>query len=480
MSKETAIKSIKEKYGRRATDSSLDKELYSRDLAPVPAKVVKPFFQTVPDLIIRPATPDEVVDIVRLAAQEGIPITPRASGSTVFFNSVPVKGGLVLDLGLLEGVISLDREAMTVTVGSATTWSDLEDHLNKEGFACKSMPSSAPSASVGGWLSMMGYGIGSIKYGALADQVRSIEVVLPDGRLHQADRNSDPPLSWFSASEGTLGIITKIELELRKLTPMKHLLFHLGSEHDLVSAIELLNSQELMPYNLHFSETSFLQQMKILGHLDLEIDNGCLLSADFEADGTTDGHPDALVEFLENKIDSITVLPQEAADKEWHERFRSIGLKRGGPALLGGELWLPVAQLPSYIEKVNKLGGTYNVTMMSYGHVVSKEHATIMTMFFSDETNQVRYLLDLSLVKAIQDAGYQCGGSPYGVGLWNTPYLSRVYSKSELAELQNRKKQLDPANLMNPGKLYQAPPVLKPALFGLGMNMAATVRRFIS
>ena len=480
MSKEAAIQSIKEKYGRRATDSSLDRELYSRDLAAVPANVVKPFFQTVPDLIIRPSTTDEIVEIVKIAAQDQIPITPRASGSTVFFNSVPVKGGLVLDLGLLNGVTSIDRDAMTVTVGSATTWSDLEDYLNREGLACKSMPSSAPSASVGGWLSMMGYGIGSVKYGELTDQVRSIEVVLPDGRIHQADRDSDPPLRWFAASEGTLGIITKIELEIRKLTPMKHLLFQLVSSHDLVTVIELLSSQDMVPYNMHFSEAHFLQQMNALGHLNLEIESGCLISVDYEGDGDTLDQVDGLVEDLKNKIDSLNILSEETAKGEWQERFRSIGLKRGGPTLLGGEVWLPVAQLPGYLKEVDKLSTTYKTRMMSYGHVVSSDHATVMTMFFSDETNQVRYLLDLSLVKAIQDAGYHNGGTPYGVGLWNTPYLSRVYSKSKLAELQERKKRLDPANLMNPGKLYQAPPVLKPALFGLGMNMAAAVRRFIS
>ena len=121
----------------------------------------------------------------------------------------------------------------------------------------------------------------------------------------------------------------------------------------------------------------------------------------------------------------------------------------------------------------------YNLTMMSYGHVVSKEHATAMTMFFSDETKMVRYMLDLSLVKKIQDAGHRCGGSPYGVGLWNTPYLGRIYPKTRLDELRRRKKEIDPNNIMNPGKLYRSPLVLQPFLFGLGMNAAAVMRRFI-
>jgi len=475
----TTIESIKEKYGRRATTSPLDRELYSRDLAPVPEAIVNPFFKTVPELIVRPASSEEVADLIEKAASDSIPITPRASGSSVFFNAVPVSGGLVLDLGLLDDIGEPDIEAMSVRVGSAVTWSDLEDYLNKKGLACKSMPSSAPSASVGGWLSMMGYGIGSLKYGALASQVRSIEVVLPDGSQHQATATSDPPMDWFVASEGTLGIITHIELEIRRLSEMKHLLLHIGDDEYLPIIMDRLINSELLPFNMHFSEVRFIAEMKKLGHLQAETESGCLLSVDYEGSNNELNSVERIISDLCGTHSSIERLPDDLAVEEWGQRFRSIGLKRGGPSMLGAEVWLPLNNLSRYLKEIEQMGKTYKLTMMSYGHVVSKEHATAMTMFFSDETKMVRYVLDLSLVKKIQDTGHRCGGSPYGVGLWNTPYLSRIYPKARLEELRSRKKKLDPGNIMNPGKLYRSPLVLQPVLFGLAMNAASIMRRFI-
>lgn len=476
--KRSTVEQLKSNFGRRATDSPLDRELYSRDLAPVPAPLVKPFFQTLPDLIIRPQNAAEISTILAQAHRETIAVTPRASGSTVFFNAVPVQGGLVLDLGLLEGVHGLDKDSLTVTVGPATTWLDLETYLNREGLGCKSMPSSAPSASVGGWLSMMGYGIGSLKYGDMAGQVSSIEVVLPDGTIHRATKKSDPPLDWFCGAEGTLGIITEIELEIRPLSSMRHLLMHVADRRDVGGVMSHLAAMSPTPYNVHLSDSSFLRKMKELGFSEQTIESGCLLAVDFEGSDSDLHTAENEIALLRNSFTSISMPPQQTAREEWNERFRSIRLKRGGPSMLGAEVWLPISHAEAYLEEIDKVSKTYGLALMSYGHIVSQEHATVMTMFFSDETKLVPYLLDLSIVKKVQDVGYKLGGTPYGVGLWNTPYLGRIYAKSELQRIRERKRKLDPKGIMNPGKVYKPPFVLSPPIFNIGMEVAAFVRRF--
>jgi len=150
--------------GERATTSELERELYSRDMAPVPSLLVTPLgLQTKPDIVVRPETDEEVVRVVKHAAKHNMPITPRASGSTPYFDSVPVKGGILLDLNGLRGEPILDENGLTVTVRAATRWQELDRWLRQRGFAVKSYPTSAPSATVGGWLNMEGYGIGSLR-----------------------------------------------------------------------------------------------------------------------------------------------------------------------------------------------------------------------------------------------------------------------------------------------------------------------------
>ena len=471
------FESIQEEFGNRASSSPMERELYSRDLGPVPALLVEPLFCTSADLIVRPTTTEEVAGLVRRCSVEGIPVTPRAGATTVFFNAVPLKGGIVIDLNALKGVVALDEAGMTVTVRAATVWSDLETYLNRRGLASKSAPSSAPAATVGGWFCMMGYGIGSLKYGSLLSQVRAMEVVLPDGKVQRISRTSDPSLDWFAVSEGTLGIITEIELEIRALTSMQHFLLHVPDNRKGLQVMKMLLGATIKPYNLHFSDQHFVSAMKDLHFSQVPMETGCVVQVDYE------GSPEELVEAgtiiqrVVNEHASVTLLPESLADMEWEERYKSIRIKRGGPAVLGGEMWLPVESLPGYLDDIQKMTKTYGVNLMSYAHVVSPERATVMSMFFADERKVLQYIINLSLVKKIQDAGYRHGGCPYGIGLWNTPYIRRIFTSSQLREIRDHKRKLDPRGTMNPGKVYRAPFMLNALNFYLGMEVFALIRR---
>ncbi len=479
MEKREALQRIKELCGEKATDSRFERSLYTRDLAPVPALLVDPLFQTTPDLVVRPSCPEEAAEVIRLAAEAGIPVTPRAGASTVYFDSIPVRGGIVLDLNMLRGVEEFDEEGMAVTAKAGTTWWELERFLKSRGFAPKSVPSSAPASSVAGWLCMMGYGIGSLKYGHFLSHVRWAEVVLPDGELRRLSAESDPSLAWFAASEGTLGVITRMSIEVRKDMPMKHFLVHSLELPPLIEALDAIRKADVVPYNLHFTDDACLRAMSRQGIAPGGLKAGYLLQVDYEGDGEELARAEAVVSSIVSGVKGISLLPEAEAEEEWDERYRSLRLKRSGPSELGGEVLLPVSRLEGYLSGIKELAEKQGVEMCSYGHVVTPERIVVMTMFFTDETKTMDYILDLSLVKKIHDVGHRHGGCPYGVGLWNTPYLRRIFSVADLEELRARKKRLDPRGIMNPGKVYRWPPLLNPLCFSLGMDVLAGIRRLM-
>jgi glycolate oxidase len=439
--KREALQQIIQKYGQRAADSRFECSLYSQDLAPVPAILVDPLFNTLPDLVIRPASVEEVSEILKAAYTSDIPVTPRAGASTSYFDSIPVKGGIVIDLNLINGVVRLKETEMTVTVKAGTTWSDLEEYLNARGLSSKSFPSSAPVATVGGWFCMKGYGIGSLKYGNLLSHVKAIEVVLPWGEIRRLSRESDPPLEWFFASEGTLGVITEVELEVRKLNPMKHFLLHFSDVSEMVEILAAAKEAKILPYNLHFADPQCVESLHKLEFSPGQIKTGCLLAIDYE--GTADEMTQVrewIAALIKDhpKMDS---LPEEIADSEWAERFMALRLKRGGPSILGGEIWLPIDELMGYLADMQKMAGKYHFQTMTYGHLVTRQHITVMTMFYVDEERTIDYILNFGLVRKIHDVGNRHGGSPYGVGLWNTPYIGRIFQPRVLVELRKRKKR---------------------------------------
>lgn len=468
---------LKRQFGDRATDSPFECRFYSRDMAPVPSLLVNPLFNTLPELIVRPADTAEISDILKMAFASRIPVTPRAGASTVYFNSVPVQGGIVMDLNLIKGVVGLNESEMTVTVKAGTTWRELDEYLNPLGFALKSFPSSAPVASIGGWFCMMGYGIGSMKYGSLLSQVRAVEAVLPAGEVSRLTRDTKPPLAWFAASEGTLGIITQVELEIRRLRPMKHFLIAFSDAGKMSRTLEAVIHALVIPYNVHFADDRYAAAMHSLGFSPSDAVPAHTLGIDYEGSEEELEIAQDIVGALAGTDLATRLLSAEKAEREWAEKFNALRLKRGGPSVLGSEIWLPLKALSGYLSAIQKMAGRYGLDLISYGHAVTPDRATVMTMFYTEETGTVAYILDLGLVKKIHDVGRRYGGYPYGVGLWNTPYLGRMFTPSELNELKRRKQMLDSRGIMNPGKVYRSPVILNPFNFTAGMEILAAVRR---
>lgn len=463
---------LKENFGDRATTDLFERGFYERDLAPVPDFLVKPIAKTLPDMVIRPQTTAEVAAIVKLAAANRIPVTARSGGSTVYFNTVCTRNGILVDLNGLDKLLAVDPAKNTVRVEAGMSWLNLERALNRAGLATCSYPSSAPAATVGGWLVMMGYGLGSLKYGPVLDQVVAARTVMPDGSIKELTASSEPPVAWLAGSEGTLGIVTEVELKVRPRPEAEwHGLAEFGDAAQMQRFIERTVMLNDKPFNLHFSDPGCNAVRQRLGMASERAAQAYTVA--FDADGTAAGCEAAAQEFGKClRIAHGEDLGREG-EHEWQHRFFSLVLKREGPSLLGAEIWLPIAGLAAYLKDIALFDRKKSLGLKTYGHVVTTRHAMVMTMFSADERDTLGYLQGLALVKKLHDIGARHGGCPYGVGLWNTPYLSRCHSADEQAELRRRKKLLDPDNIMNPGKLYQAPLLLKAPLFGLGMDFLA-------
>jgi glycolate oxidase len=454
----------------RVTDDAVERRLYSRDLAPVPAIMTRTFFRTRPDAVVRPGNAGQVAEVLRQAGRERIPVTPRAAASTSYYNAVPVRGGLVLDVNDLRDGIDLDPTRQTVRVLPATTWFELDDALQLRGFAVKSYPSSAVAATIGGWVSTQGHGLGSLKYGSLGSQLVSLQVALPDGELRTVTRDTDPPLDWFVAAEGTLGVITEVELTVRPRPAVEsHHLFAFDDLNTLGLGILSLARAEPRPFTVFFADAGYLHLLARAGFGDFDLPSGILLvSFQGEPAGVDQGK--GHLARLPGRE-----LPSDLALEEWNLRFYHLRAKRAGPSLLAAELWLPLDALGNYLASVKKMAERDRLLIGTYGLAVSPDQALVMSVYPADERHTIEYLAAMGLTKRLQDLGTRYGGRPYGVGLWNTPYLPRLFTRPQLAELRRRKARLDPSGIMNPGKLYQAPFPLWPMAFGPAAEVLAAV-----
>jgi alkyldihydroxyacetonephosphate synthase len=179
-----------------------------------------------PTLVARPATTGEVAAVVALCNEARVPVTAAAGRSGVCGASVPIYGGVVLDLTAMEGVIDVDDESLLLTVRPGTFGDVLEDTLRAEhNVTVGHWPQSMALSTVGGWLACRGAGQYSTRYGKIEDIVVGLEVVLADGTVVRTGPGAPkaatgPDLNQvFVGSEGTLGVITEATLRIHPVPP---------------------------------------------------------------------------------------------------------------------------------------------------------------------------------------------------------------------------------------------------------------------
>ena len=417
-----------------------------------------------PDFVTWPENSSQISEILMLANDEKIPIVPYAEGSSVVGGSLPIYGGIIIDMKKFNKVLSISDENLTVTVQTGINGMNLERYLNAKGYTSGHIPQSLYTSSLGGWIAHKAAGQFSTKYGKIEDMVLGFEVIVPNGEVldfHPIPRSSTGPQfdKIFIGSEGTLGIITKATLKIWP-NPEKRTLISYSflTIEDSFMATRTILREHIFPaviriYDHYETERHFEEVEKAKDRVMVVfICEGNSKLVDLEEEITR-----AKCE-LYNGIDC-----GKAPVEHWFEtRFRVTETSSMPPYKIVFDTieiassWEDAADVyHNVLDNMDKVQGVLMIT----AHV-SHFYPNGVGIYFSwggvppREMNEQDFYQECwdTVIRAVIDAGGSIAHH-HGIGINRAHWMEKEWGNA-FKYLLEMKEVLDPNNILNPGKIY--------------------------
>ncbi len=415
-----------------------------------------------PDAVVYPESREEVVQVLRFANERGVPVTPFGEGSSLEAHTLPVRGGISLDMGRMDRIVEVRPDDFIARVQPGVTHGELNAALLEHGLLFPVDP--GWDASLGGMAATNASGTNAVRYGAMRDQVLGLEVVRGDGAVMTTGGLSMKSSAGYNltglfvGSEGTLGVFTELILRLYPV-PEKILagravfpnieaagraavaLIRSGMR---IGRVELVDARTIEAVNA-YKDTDYAVAptlfMEFAGseasvERDVAVARG---SADAEGCETFEFEADAA-----------------AREKLWearHDAALAIQKLYPGRGMMGTDVCVPISNLPGALRHARETIEAHGLEGVILGHVGDGNYHAVFPVDMGDEADRARAEgVNAEIVDYALTRGGTCTGE-HGIGLGKIEHLKKEHGDS-LEFMRGIKKLADPNGIMNPGKIF--------------------------
>lgn len=439
----------------RFSTGQSNRELHRRDIS---------FHEgSLPAGIIWPVTTDEMSRILSWSYANDVPVTPWGAGTSTEGNPVPTRGGLVVDLTLMNRILDIRPADLQVDVEPGVLRKELNRQVGKHGLFFP--PDPGADATIGGMIANNASGVQTVKYGATRDYVMRLTVVLPQGEIiHTGCRAPKSSSGYdltrlFVGSEGTLGIVTEATLRLTGIP--SHFLAATIRFPNLESAsraVAMLIGSGLGPAALELLPPGLIQLMNREKQLGLpEVPS---LFCEFH--GISQNVLQDIAELAKEICDDcgavgFTFETEEGARKElWrarHEAWETIHRAHPKNQTLIVDAAVPISRYPEMVVFSQRLVDESGVIGYVFGHAGD---GNLHVVLVGDPSDTAAWSKLETINHAIVEKAVRIGGTctgEHGVGIGKRKFMSLEHGESY--HLMRRIKEvIDPKWLMNPDKIF--------------------------
>jgi len=427
-------------------------------------------YSAMPNVVVKPTTTEQVSEVMKLANREKIPVTPRGAGSGLAGGAIPLYGGIVLSCEKMDRILEIDKVNLVAVVEPGVITNDLCRRVAEEGLFYAGYPMSVESSFVGGNVACNAGGAKVVKYGPTAAHVLGLEVVLPTGEVIEVGGKRRKDSSGYSllrllvGSEGTLGIFTKVYLNLvPEPGKVADLLVPFGSVKEAIYTVpKIMKESKVLPVAVEFIDRLSVRYCSEYTNSALPYQDDADAYLIVQLDGKTkedlqDTYEKAGNTCLENGALEVFVADNKfASEKIWNMRRNWLeALKVADPYVSTGDIVVPLSAIPQIMEKIDEISKTYGVQIPCAGHAADGNVHPAPMKPADTLPSEWKSLMEEILGKIAVAAG-ELGGAvsgEHGIGFVKKELLSKT--KGQEVEVMRRiKAAFDPNNILNPGKLF--------------------------
>ena len=421
------------------------------------------FDPVLPEAVVFPENNEEISTIVKLCNKYNTPIIPFGTGTSLEGNVVGNLNGITMSLEKMNKVISINEEDFDCRVQAYVTRKQLNEELKSKGVFFPIDPGA--DASLGGMTATSASGTMAVRYGTMRTVVSGLTVILANGDIIKTGTRSKKTAAGYNltnlfiGSEGTLGIISEIQLRLNPIP--ESIMSAICQFEDLESAV--LTAQQVIQYGIPIARIEMLNkdQMDIsIKYSNLEnLEIKPTLFFEFHGSENSNNESIEIVESIstENNGSKFTwAKTTEERNKLWqarHDAYYSVKAEKNNIKVYTTDICVPISNLVEAIQFAETEIQNYGLRAPMVGHVGDGNFHVAIQYDPKDKDSYkiIREFSNKLIQKALDLEGTITG--EHGIGIHKKEYLIKQHPDN-LPYMKLIKKSLDPKNIMNPGKVF--------------------------
>jgi glycolate oxidase len=420
-----------------------------------------------PDAAVLCDSRAEIELVLRLAAEHGVPVTPRGAGSGMTGGALPVRGGLVLSTERMKRIIEINPDDRVAIVEPGVINGDLQAAAEAQGLFYAPDPASLAMCSMGGNVAENAGGPRAFKYGVTRDWTLGLVVTLMGGETLRLGRRTPKGVTGydltalFVGSEGTFGVTSEITVKLiGRPEGVATLIAIMPDAVAAGRAVSAIIRRGYRPRALELMDRATVDHVRPKAPFSFPADTGAIVL--IELDGEPEGMEASILRVggvCEELGARDVIIARDAADRErlWNTRRGcSRALREAHAFKLSEDIVVPPGSIAEMLRRVDGIAARERVLTATFGHAGDGNlHVNVLT----DEDHRepaVAARIENALGGIFREA-LDLGGTlsgEHGIGISKARYMAWEQS-AEVIDWQKRLKRMwDPRELLNPGKIF--------------------------